>query len=64
MHPIPPKPEIVIRDAKEMDKNNNYKFLFIATEDNLIRMKFKKKFGNKIKFLKYKKKINLLKYIY
>lgn len=58
MHPIPPKPEIVIRDIKEMDKKNNYKFLFIATEDDLIREKFKNEFGNKIKFLQYKKKIN------
>ena len=57
-HPIPPKPEIVIRDVKKMDKENKYKFLFIATEDDLIREKFKKEFGNKIKFLQYKKKLN------
>lgn len=57
-HPIPPKPEIVIRDVKEMDNKNKYKFLFIATEDDLIREKFKKEFGNKIKYLHYKTKIN------
>ena len=34
LHPIPPKSEIVIRDIKEMDKKNNYKFLFIATEED------------------------------
>ena len=58
LHPIPPKSEIVIRDIKEMDKKNNYKFLFIATEEDWIREKFKNEFGNKIKFLQYKKKIN------
>ena len=57
-HPIPPKPEIVIRDVKKMDKENKYKYLFIATEDDLIREDFKNEFGNKIKFLQYKKKLN------
>lgn len=57
-HPIPPKPEIVIRDVKEMDNRNKYKFLFIATEDDLIRKKFQEEFGNKIKYLHYKKKLN------
>jgi hypothetical protein len=56
-HPIPPKSEIVIRDVKEMDKRNKYEFLFIATEDDLIREKFKKVFRDKIKFLQNKKKI-------
>jgi hypothetical protein len=56
-HPIPPKPEKVIRDVKEMDKKNKYKFFFIATEDGLIREKFINAFGNKIKFLQYKTKI-------
>ena len=41
-----------------MDKKNNYKFLFIATEEDWIREIFKNEFGNKIKFLQYKKKIN------
>jgi len=57
-HPIPPKPEIVIRDVNEMDNRNKYKFFFIATEDDLIRKKFQEEFGNKIKYLHYKKKIN------
>lgn len=61
-HPIPPKPEIVIRDVKEMDKKNKYEFFFIATEDDLIREKFKNEFGNKIKFLQYKKKLIIQNY--
>ena len=57
-HPRPPKSEIVIRDVKVMHKKNKYKFFFLATEDDLIRVKFKNEFGNKIKFLQYKRKIN------
>ena len=57
-HPIPPKVEMVIKDAKIMDKRNNYDYIFITTEDDIIRDKFVNKFVTKIKFYKYKHNIN------
>ena len=57
-HPIQPKVEIVIKDVKIMDKRNNYNYIFITTEDDIIRNKFIKEFYKKIKFNKYKKNIN------
>ena len=57
-HPIPPKPTIVIKDIKEFDKNNNYDFYFISTEDDILREIFIKEFYYKIKYLVYNKKIN------
>ena len=53
-HPIPPHPTRVIQDIKKMDKINDYKWFFIATEDNLIRSKFIKEFGKKLKYILYK----------
>lgn len=65
-HPIPPDPIIVINDIKKMDKNNGYKWIFITTEDNTIRKKFIKEFGNKLKYIiyKYNIKYDLKKKIY
>ena len=51
-HPIPPKPETVIKDIKELDKKYIYDWFFIATEDDIIREKFIKEFRNKLKYLK------------
>ena len=59
-HPITPDSSIVINDIKLMDKNNNYNYYFIATEDDLIRNKFKGEFGKKLKFIKQ----NKIKYNY
>ena len=57
-HPIPPNNEIVIKDIIELDKKNKYEFFFISTEDDFIRELFIKKFGYKLKYLIYRKKIN------
>ena len=57
-HPIPPKVETVIKDVKYMDKRYNYNYIFITTEDDIIREKFINKFNKKIKYYKYKHNIN------
>ena len=57
-HPIPPKVEMMIDDIKEMDKKNNYDWLFLTTEDDLIRAKFIDKLGNKLKYIKTNININ------
>ena len=57
-NPIPPKVEMVIKDAKIMDKRNNYDYIFLTTEDDIIRQKFINNFNKKIKFYKYKHNIN------
>ena len=53
-HPITPNPKQVIEDTKYMNKINKYDYYFIATEDYLIRKRFVKKFGKKLKFIKQK----------
>ena len=57
-HPIPPKPELLIKDLNKMDKLYNYSYFFLSTEDAIIRKKFIKIFGTKLKYLKYKKDIH------
>ena len=57
-HPIPPKIELVIKDIKNMEKKNKYKYIFLTTEDEIIRNKLNNKLGKKLKYLKYKKNIN------
>ena len=54
-HPVQPSSKIVIEDVKKMDKFNKYDWIFLATEDNLIRMKFISSFGKKLKYIKYNK---------
>ena len=44
-HPIPPSPEMVFKDINEI--KNNYDWIFITTEDDIIREKFIKKYGKK-----------------
>ena len=56
-HPIPPEPEMVIRDIKILLKNKTYEWLFITTEDDKIRDIFINEFGKKLKYLSYYKKI-------
>ena len=53
-HPIQPDPNIVIKDVKEMDKKNKYDWIFLATEDDNIRTKFIKEFGDKVKMVQTK----------
>ena len=54
-HPIPPKISDVFKDIKKMEKIFRYDYLFIATEDNIIRNKFIKEFGNKMKYIQINK---------
>ena len=41
----------LIKDAKNFNKENKYDFIFLTTEDNTIKDKFIKEFGDKLKFL-------------
>ena len=50
-HCIQPEPEVVFKDVDKFDEENNYDFYFLATEDYLIRNKFKKRYNNKLKYL-------------
>ena len=50
-HYIPPTPSMVIKDIKMMNLKNNYDWFFISTEDDMIRDRFIKEFGFKIKYL-------------
>jgi len=54
-HPVQPSPRIVIKDVKRMDNSNKYDYIFLATEDNLIRKKFIESFGKKLKYISYNK---------
>jgi len=56
-HPIPPKVENAINDVKLFDKINKYDWIFLATEDNIIRLKFINAIGSKVKYLLNKHKI-------
>ena len=49
---------MVFKDIKNMDKKFNYDWIFITTEDDFIREKFKKKFGKRLKYIKSKININ------
>ena len=57
-HPIPPTTETVIKDIKKMNNKINYDWYFLTTEDDLIREKFVKELGNKIKYYIYNEKVN------
>lgn len=57
-HPIPPKPDMVIKDINLLIKKRTYEWYFLATEDDNIRERFKIEFGEKLKYLAYDKKIN------
>ena len=41
-----------------MDQNNKYEWIFLTTEDELIREKFIKRYKEKLKYLKSKININ------
>jgi len=55
--PIPPTAEVMIEDVKKLDDENNYDYIFLVTEDEVIRNKFIKKFGDKLKYLEPENKI-------
>lgn len=57
-HPIPPKVEIVILDVTNMDSKYKYDWIFMTTEDEIIKEQFIKKFKNKIKLYNPNKRIN------
>lgn len=57
-HPIQPSPNIVIEDVKKMDKSNKYDWIFLTTEDNLIKNKFILSFGKKLKYIKSNDSLN------
>jgi hypothetical protein len=50
-HPIPPKTEDVIKDIKILDNKYKYDWIFLATEDNIIRQYFLRAVGTKVKCL-------------
>ena len=51
--PIPPTAGKMIEDINKYDKENKYDFIFLTTEDNLIRDKFKSEFGQKLKYIEF-----------
>ena len=57
-HAIQPSPEMVLEDVKKMDQENKYDWIFVTTEDDLIREKFILNIGKKLKYIKSNKNIN------
>ena len=57
-HPIQPSPELLIEDINKMDNKFKYDYIFLTTEDDLIRKKITNRFGKKIKYIKSKIKTN------
>lgn len=57
-HPIPPKVEMVILDVQNLYSKYKYDWIFMTTEDEIMKEKFIKKFRNKIKLYNPKKRIN------
>ena len=57
-HAIPPNLNTTINDVKNLDMKNNYDWIFISTEDDIIRERYIKEFEKKIKHLSPKEKVN------
>jgi hypothetical protein len=57
-HPIQPNPKDVIKDVKKMDKSNEYDWIFLTTEDTLIRNQFILSIGKKLKYIKYNENLS------
>lgn len=53
-HPIPPSAELMIKDIKIINHEMNFDWIYIITEDEIIRNKFIKEFGKKLKFVPIK----------
>lgn len=56
-HPIPPSVEMVIYDVKNLFNKNKYDWIFLSTEDEIMKEKFIKEFNYSIKLYNPKKKI-------
>ena len=48
-HPRLPNINIFLRDVKKMDEENKYDWIFLTTEDYIIRLQFNKIFRDKLK---------------
>ena len=57
-HAKQPTVEMVFKDIERIEKKINYDYIFITTEDDLIREKFINKYGKKLKYIKSKTNIN------
>ena len=57
-HPKQPNINIMIKDIKEMNLKYKYDWIFLTTEDYLIKSIFIRTFKNKLKYLKKKNNIN------
>ena len=57
-HAVQPTPAMVFKDIKKFDNKNKYDYIFITTEDDIIRNKFILEFKIKLKYFKSKTKIN------
>lgn len=57
-HSVLPNLDTAIIDVKNFNKKNKYDWIFITTEDEIIKESFIKEFRNKIKFLNPNNKIH------
>ena len=57
-HAIQPNPLNVVKDINEMDNKYKYDWIFITTEDDIIREIFIKNYGKKLRYIKPKININ------
>lgn len=57
-HSIQPTPKMIFEDIKKMDQKNKYNWIFLTTEDDLIREKFIHKYGKRLKYIKSRININ------
>ena len=56
-HSKPPDLNTSINDVRNLDKKNKYDWIFISTEDYIIKERYIKEIKNKIKYLNHKVKI-------
>lgn len=57
-HPIPPSTKTIFKDIKKLDKINKYDYIFITTEDDIIRNKFIIEFKRKLRYIRPNFNIN------
>ena len=50
-HAIPPKTKDVIKDVEILDNKYKYDWIFLATEDSIIRQDFLRAIGMKVKYI-------------
>lgn len=53
-HPIPPSAEKMINDIRVINNSMNFDYIYLLTEDDIIRNKFIKEFGKKLKYVPIK----------